>query len=306
MMTYKNKKIFSILSIIILLLPYFIFYNMCRISKAEYDKQMVLNNEIQCGIINKLTKIKLINEISSIPHQPLGVNEEITNYNVFDFKSREEYYTLGWVKNDNTPIWSRQDINSTVVSIVNYNDIINITFTNKDNWLKVKYNDNIIGYIEKQHISLQENEYHDFLISDYPGFKSYMDYRAIEIPTSAQYKLLSIYGYTDNGFRKVNGRYCIAVGSYFNTSIGQYIDLILENGVVIECIMGDLKADIHTEDNNIFTTLNKCCSEFIIDKDSLDAFVASTGNISRSNPSWDSPVKYVRVYNKNFFDTIGE
>ena len=70
--------------------------------------------------------------------------------------------------------------------------------------------------------------------------------------------------------------------------------------------MGDLKADIHTEDNNIFTTLNKCCSEFIIDKDSLDTFIASTGNISRSNPSWDSPVKYVRVYNKNFFDTIGE
>lgn len=306
MITYKNKKIFSILSIIILLLPYFIFYNMCMISNAEYDRQMVLNNEIQCGIINKLTKIKLINEISPILHQPLEINEEITNYNVFDFKSREEYYTLGWVKNDNIPIWSRQDINSTVVSIVNYNDIINITFTNKDNWLKVKYNDNIIGYIEKQHISLQENEYHDFLIPDYPGFKSYMDYRAIEIPTSAQYKLLSIYGYTDNGFRKVNGRYCIAVGSYFNTSIGQYIDLILENGVVIECIMGDLKADIHTEDNNIFTTLNKCCSEFIIDKDSLDAFVASTGNISRSNPSWDSPIKYVRVYNKNFFDTIGE
>lgn len=38
---------------------------------------------------------------------------------------------------------------------------------------------------------------------------------------------------------KLDDRYLIAVGSKFNTLPGQYIDLILENGVVIKCMMGD-------------------------------------------------------------------
>jgi hypothetical protein len=222
-------------------------------------------------------------------------------------KEEKELYLDGWTTKEKTTVRQNPDIHSESVLILPYNTLIPFTpIKDSKEWVKININENSVGYVNINDISVTENEYCDFLIPDYPGFKSYMDYRTVTTNTSPQYQLLSTYGCTDNGFRKVNGRYCIAVGSYFNTSIGQYIDLILENGIVIECVMGDLKADIHTEDNNIFTLVNKCCSEFIIDINSLDSFVASTGNISRSNPSWDSPVKYIRVHNKNFFDTIGE
>lgn len=305
-MRHKTQRQVALICTILIIFPYLVLGYMGIVLTMENQRQQELKCTEHCQTITFLTKIKLINELSPIQHQPMGVKEEINNYNVFDTVTRaEEQYISAWVTNDHTPIWFRADITSNVMALVDYNDKIEITFTNNENWFKVKYNDTI-GFIERKYLSFNENEYHDFEIPEYSGFKSYMDYTAVTVPTSAQYQLLNTYGYTDCGFRKVNGRYCVAVGSYFNTSIGQYLDLILENGVVIECIMGDLKADIHTEDNNIFTTLNKCCSEFIVDTNSLDTFVVSTGNISRSNPSWDSPVKYIRVYNTNFFDIIGE
>lgn len=61
----------------------------------------------------------------------------------------------------------------------------------------------------------------------------------------------------------------IAVGSRFGTVPGQYIDLILENGIVIPCIMGDLKADEDTDLTHTFTYHSGCCSEFIIDANTI-------------------------------------
>ena len=70
------------------------------------------------------------------------------------------------------------------------------------------------------------------------GFKSYMDYRAITSRSSKQFQLQNLYANTnDCGIRVVNDRYCIAVGTHFNAEIGQYLDLILENGVIIPCVL---------------------------------------------------------------------
>ena len=233
-------------------------------------------------------------------YEPLQKSVDINIDNVIDNNIEKEVYIKGFVVNDNVIIYDK--INGNQIDTLSYNTEIMFTIINdNEDWLKIDG-----GYIKKKDISINKNVFREFTIPDYPGFKSYMDYRSVNIPTAIQYKLLTIHGYTDNGFRKVNGRYCIAVGSYFNTSIGQYIDLILENGVVIQCIMGDLKADVHTDKTNMFTSLNTCCSEFIVDTKSLDPYVAKTGNISNSSPSWNSPVKYIRVYDKNFFDDIGE
>ena len=100
----------------------------------------------------------------------------------------------------------------------------------------------------------------------------------------------------------VNGRYCIAVGSHFTTEIGQYIDLILANGTVIPCVLGDQKSDRHTDDANIVTLANGCASEFIVDVDSLDYMAKICGNISYCKDEWQPPVVQVKVYDKNVFD----
>lgn len=99
-----------------------------------------------------------------------------------------------------------------------------------------------------------------------------------------------------DGFMKLDDRYLIAVGSRFNTQPGQYIDLILENGVVIKCIMGDAKADCDTDLTNTFTYKSRCCSEFIIDEKTIREDIKKRGNASLKYFTWDSPVVNIVVY----------
>ena len=76
------------------------------------------------------------------------------------------------------------------------------------------------------------------------GFKCYTRYTAITRKSSLQYKLQKEYAYTgDYGIRMVDGRFCIAVGTAVTKKMGQYIDVVLENGTVIPCIAADQKAD---------------------------------------------------------------
>ncbi len=100
----------------------------------------------------------------------------------------------------------------------------------------------------------------------------------------------------DDGFMKLDNRYLIAVGSRFDTEPGQYIDLVLQNGIVIKCIMGDAKADVDTDATNTFTYRSRCCSEFIIDEDSIRTDISKRGNASLKNVTWNSPVVRVVVY----------
>jgi hypothetical protein len=101
-----------------------------------------------------------------------------------------------------------------------------------------------------------------------------------------------------DGFMKLDDRYLIAVGSKFKTTPGQYIDLVLQNGVVIKCIMGDAKADIDTDATNTFTYKSRCCSEFIIDEKTIRKDIYRRGNASFKTPTWDSPVVKVIVYDQ--------
>ena len=52
----------------------------------------------------------------------------------------------------------------------------------------------------------------------------------------------------------VDGRYCVAVGTYYAKNVGDYIDVYMENGNVIPCIVADFKADIHTDKSNRYHT----------------------------------------------------
>ncbi|WP_155942242.1 hypothetical protein [Pseudobutyrivibrio ruminis] len=104
-----------------------------------------------------------------------------------------------------------------------------------------------------------------------------------------------------DGFMKLDNRYLIAVGSRFDTEPGQYMDLVLENGMVIQCIMGDLKADQDTDSTNTFTYHSRCCSEFIIDKNTIRSDIYQRGNASLKMSMWDSPVVTIVVY-EDFYE----
>lgn len=135
------------------------------------------------------------------------------------------------------------------------------------------------------------------------GFKSFMDYRTITNTDSKQYKLQQYYAETDEyGIRMVDSRYIVAIGTYFTSDIGQYFDIVLENGTVIPCILGDQKAGVDTDSDNIITKHNGCMSEFIVDSDVLNEDVKFHGDMSYCSKDWDSPIKTIKVYNRNIFE----
>ena len=135
-------------------------------------------------------------------------------------------------------------------------------------------------------------------------FKSYEPYTAIKSKISPHYKLQREYAYTneENGIRMVNDRYCIALGSYFVYRIGQYVDVVLANGVIIKCILGDQKADAHTDNLHIAHKTDGSIIEFIVDKNKLPKYPRIRGNLSYLCEEWQSPVAQIIVYEVNVFD----
>lgn len=149
----------------------------------------------------------------------------------------------------------------------------------------------------------EETNFEVYKIPNTTGFKSYMDFRTITDKTSNQYKIQSTYAYTGNyGIRMVNDRYCIALGTYYGAEVGQYVDLVLENDVIIHCVLAEIKADEHTDSNNIITLHNGCATEFVVDSDMLVRNVKIIGDISYSDSNWNSPVTEVIVHNENVFN----
>lgn len=99
---------------------------------------------------------------------------------------------------------------------------------------------------------------------------TYMDYRAITDKHSNQYKFQQ----RDNvwvdeyGFLVQNSEwYVVAMGSYWG-EIGDKFIIRLENGETISCVLGDIKADRHTDKNNYAHEADGHVVEFLIDSSS--------------------------------------
>lgn len=213
-------------------------------------------------------------------------------------KDFEKNKQTGYVT-ENVNIRQKPSIKSTSLGVYLYgNEIEYVKYNNK--WVCVKYK-NKFAYIYSKYVT-NELKYHVFEVP-YNNHKSFMGYDKITSSGSPQLKLQNCYAYTGNyGIRQVNRRYCIAVGSAFTTEIGQYIDLILENGKVIPCVLGDQKADKDTNDSNTITVHDGSAVEFVVDEDALASRIWKSGDVSSAAPSWDSPVKYIKVYGKNIFE----
>lgn len=92
------------------------------------------------------------------------------------------------------------------------------------------------------------------------SFKSYMDYRMITDTSSAQYQL-QLEAYTENGFRKLNNRYMVAMASEV---VGTEINIYLDSGELIPVIVGDVKA------GTLCSHPDGSVMEFIVDEDTMD------------------------------------
>lgn len=133
-------------------------------------------------------------------------------------------------------------------------------------------------------------------IANHCGMKSWMPWDVFD-ESSNQYKIQQCAETDSDGFRSVAGRYCVAVGSAVGADVGQYIDVVLENGEIIPAIVADVKADKDTNADNITTTANGCVCEFLVDYNTLIYDVKNLGDTSAYD-TWNSPIVKFIVYEK--------
>lgn len=154
--------------------------------------------------------------------------------------------------------------------------------------------------VQNIEIELEQESCQNFIIKEAPNnnsFKGYMDAKWITDKTSDQYALKQYYEISDIGVWTVDGRYCIAMGSYYTTTIGTKIDIVMKNGYTIECILADCKADEHTDITNRQNP-NGCMVEFVVNELSLTNRVRYTfGDLSYSNDErLYGEIDYVIIY----------
>lgn len=131
-------------------------------------------------------------------------------------------------------------------------------------------------------------------VPDNNSFKSFMSYQAITNKASDQYKLQMSCVTNADGVRMYDGRYCIAVGTYYTDKIGVNIDVVLENGTVLECVTGDIKSDEHTDATRRQVPINGNVVEFIVDVPALPQEVQRSGDLS-TNPAYEGEIAYLEV-----------
>ena len=128
------------------------------------------------------------------------------------------------------------------------------------------------------------------------SFKSYMDADTITSINTDQYKLKDKYVIDEQtGIWTVDERYCIAVGSYYTQSIGTYIDVVMENGNVLQCILGECKRNRDTDYTNRQNP-NGSVVEFIVNTSSIPSIVRKMGNCSYACEEMKGEIKSIIVY----------
>lgn len=131
---------------------------------------------------------------------------------------------------------------------------------------------------------------------------SYMDWRTITDPDSEQWALQQ-FCYTDptTGIRMCNGRYCIALGQEHTDRKGQCVDVTLDNGIVINCIVADCKRYCDTQGGYGLIGDDGGIVEFVVDEDYLPYDVTLMGsNEAQFDWAWQSPVRKIVVLDTVF------
>nr|DAP31911.1 MAG TPA: hypothetical protein [Caudoviricetes sp.] len=128
------------------------------------------------------------------------------------------------------------------------------------------------------------------------SFKSYMDGDTIKSRNTDQYKLKDKYVLDEKtGIWTVDRRYCIAIGSYYTKQIGTYIDVVMENGITLHCILGECKRNRDTDNTNRQNP-NGSVVEFIVNISSMPSMVRKMGDCSYADESMFGEIESIIIY----------
>ena len=262
-----------------------------RVSEVDFADKRGISSVVENSLKNEDILAKTKNPEENVKEPPMEDEDE-------------KIQLEGWTTSS-LNVRKQPNTESDVLDVLPFNTYIRY-YEYDDEWAEIAFDDGH-AYVNRNYISDEECSFIMYNIPEYYGFKSWMSYKAITNKSSRQYKLQQIASTGYAGVRVVNDRFCVAIGTAFGTEIGTYIDLILENGTIIPCIVGDVKDPKHTDSSNVFTIVTKnkktyCCSEFIVNTKQLDKNAAKAGDISYADDNWDSPVVSIIVYDKNIFE----
>ena len=262
-----------------------------RVSEVDFANKRGISSVVENSLKNEDILAKTKNPEENVKEPPMEDEDE-------------KIQLEGWTTSS-LNVRKQPNTESDILEVLPFNTYIRY-YEYDDEWAEIAFDDGH-AYVNRNYISDEECSFIMYHIPEYYGFKSWMSYKAITNKSSKQYKLQQIASTGYAGIRVANDRMCVAIGTAFGTEIGTYIDLILENGTIIPCIVGDVKDPKHTDSSNVFTIVTKnkktyCCSEFIVDTKQLDKNAAKAGDISYADDNWDSPVVSIIVYDKNIFE----
>ena len=169
---------------------------------------------------------------------------------------------------------NNETLNINIIDVKEQNDKLHT----ENEKLKQKQQDLLVQIedLEATILQLQEN----IATMSKKDFKSYLPYKAITNKTSKQWELQQKATTNDDGIRCIDGIPMVAVGTGWGLWVGDIAVVTCANGNSFKVMIGDIKADRHTDEANKTTVANGCRCEFLVDKDKLAPYVKLMGNIA--------------------------
>lgn len=141
-----------------------------------------------------------------------------------------------------------------------------------------------------------------------PGLGSalpFMGWQCITSKSSTQYKLREAAGmnFDENGFGIIGDRYVVATTSTFG-NVGDYIDVVQEDGTIIKCIIGDIKNQNDAGCNKWGHMDGQAVVEFIVDKSTWYPDGESLKRVTEFHPEWSQNI--TQIINKGSYFYLSE
>lgn len=253
-------------------------------------------NEFVIGSIEKMYTTPYDRRLFEIFTLPI---DDVKKYGTIEKREQHYRYHTGRTKAV-VNVRSDASVESSILCTLLWNTHLEFRKYNSE-WKKVVLNNGTVGYINTQYVTRKEAT-NKVLGTVREHQKSYMDYRTVTARGTKAYHVSRTLAYTGAyGIRQIDGRFLCAVGTYYasENEVGKYVDLILANGTVIPCILGDTKANKDTDSSNMYTRHDHSVVEFIVDTGSLSSKVRRQGNLNYANSNWNSSIVDIRVYDKS-------
>lgn len=126
---------------------------------------------------------------------------------------------------------------------------------------------------------------------------TYMGWQSITSPSSTQYRLREEAGqaFDEEGFALIDGRYVVACTTTFG-DVGDLVDFVQDDGLVLECIIGDIKSQGDAGCNKWGHLDGTCIVEFVVDQASWYGTGHANPGTPGCRPEWGRDI--VRAVNR--------